>query len=70
MMSLRSNVQLVLRPEEKNREKSKKENYGGKNPKTQIRKPKPNKHKTKPTLFSFFKLSQAKTMNLETERVH
>lgn len=57
MTILRSNIQLVLRPEEKNREKSKKENYWGKKPKTQNPKPKPNKHKTKPTLFSF-KLSQ------------
>lgn len=58
MISLRPDIQLVVRPEEKNREKSKKENYWEKTPRTQNPKPKPNKHKTKPAQFSSFKLSQ------------
>ena len=72
MISLRPNIQLVVRPEEKNRKKSKKENYWKKQNKTKLKTQNPNQTNTKQNQLCSppSNFPKVKTMNLKGEKAH
>lgn len=72
MISLRPNIQLIVRPEEKNRKKSKKENYRKNKTNPKLKTQNPNQTNTKQNQLCSPppNFPKVKTMNLKAEKAH